>query len=109
MGILLSALRSLDRTGIDPVAWHPPTPPPLTGPFARSTELDGAERWAMPGSKGPEDVAVDHQGRLVTGTDDGKVWRFDEAGRASLIADTGGRPLGVEILDDGRYLICDCE
>lgn len=109
MGILLSALRSVDRTGIDPVAWHAPTPPPLSGTLAPNVELDGAERWAMPGSKGPEDVAVDHEGRLITGTDDGKVWRFDAPGRATQIADTGGRPLGVEILDDGRYLVCDAE
>ncbi|MFD4183172.1 SMP-30/gluconolactonase/LRE family protein [Rhodococcus sp. NPDC058514] len=109
MGIVYAALQRLDRTGIEPVAWHPPTPPSLSGPLAPSAELNGAERWAMPGSKGPEDVAVDHQGRLITGTDDGKVWRFDGPGRATQIADTGGRPLGIEILDDGRYLICDCE
>ncbi|SDD47084.1 SMP-30/gluconolactonase/LRE family protein [Rhodococcus tukisamuensis] len=109
MGIVYSALRRLDRTGVEPVAWHAPTPPPLTGVLAPNTELDAAERWTMPAGRGPEDVAVDHEGRLVTGTDDGRVWRFGAPGRATVVADTGGRPLGVEVLDDGRYLVCDAE
>lgn len=71
--------------------------------------LDGAQRWPLPSGKGPEDVAVDHHGRVVTGGDDGKVWRFDTHGTPTQLADTRGRPLGVEALDDGRFLVCDSE
>ncbi|MFC4604658.1 SMP-30/gluconolactonase/LRE family protein [Rhodococcus kronopolitis] len=109
MGLVYSALSRLDRTGVRPVAWCAPTAPPLTGVVAPGAELDGAERWTMPAGRGPEDVAVDHEGRLVTGTDDGRIWRFEAPNRAAVIADTGGRPLGVEILDDGRYLVCDAD
>ncbi len=101
-------LPTLNRVGIEPVAWHPPKPPPATGIYAPNTELDAVERWALPSGKGPEDVAIDHEGRVVTGTDDGKLWRVT-AGKVELLCDTGGRPLGVEMLDDGRYLVCDTE
>jgi hypothetical protein len=107
MGIVYSALQRLDRTGIEPVAWQAPTPPRVDA--ATYPAFETAERWRMPGAKGPEDVAVDHDGRLVTGTDDGRLWRFGEPGRPTVLADTGGRPLGVEVLDDGRYLVCDAE
>ncbi|RVW04261.1 SMP-30/gluconolactonase/LRE family protein [Rhodococcus xishaensis] len=107
MSILGSILRSVDRTGIEPVAWQPPPPPPETGLFGPSRELDGAQLWKLPTGRGPEDVAVDGDGRVITGGEDGRLWRFDADGRATELAHTGGRPLGVEVLDDGRYLVCD--
>ncbi|WP_345347915.1 SMP-30/gluconolactonase/LRE family protein [Rhodococcus olei] len=112
MGFVRDVLARLDRTGVDPVAWRAPAAPrenPDPAP-----EFDHLERWATAGSRGPEDVAVDHEGRLVTGTDDGALWRYDHLhrggpGRVVRVADTGGRPLGIEILDDGRYLVCDAD
>lgn len=109
VSILRTVLRALDRTGIEPVAWQPLPAPAETGPFAPGHELDGSEQWRLPTGRGPEDVAVDGDGRVITGGDDGRLWRFDAAGRATELAHTGGRPLGVEVLDDGRYLVCDCE
>lgn len=107
MGILRSVLHAVDRTGIEPVAWHPPAAPAETGLFAPNRELDAAQRWKLPTGRGPEDVAVDHAGRVITGGEDGRLWRFDVDGRATELAHTGGRPLGVEVLDDGRFLVCD--
>jgi strictosidine synthase len=46
---------------------------------------------------------------VLTGGADGTIWRFDTVGRAQALANTGGRPLGIEILPDGRYLVCDSE
>lgn len=109
MTLLRSALRVLDRTGIDPVAWQPPAAPALTGVLAPGGQLDAAEQWKLPTGRGPEDVAVDGDGRVITGGEDGRLWRFDADGRPTELAHTGGRPLGVEVLDDGRYLVCDSE
>ncbi|MGW0044885.1 SMP-30/gluconolactonase/LRE family protein [Rhodococcus sp. NPDC003348] len=107
MGFARDVLARLDRTGVDPVAWRAPRPPrEIPDP---APEFDDLERWPTPGTAGPEDVAVDHEGRLVTGTVDGAVWRYDGPGRVARVADTGGRPLGIEILADGRYLVCDAE
>jgi sugar lactone lactonase YvrE len=48
------------------------------------------------------------RGSVFTGTEDGAIWRVGHDGnRIDLVADTGGRPLGLEIDDDGRLLVCD--
>lgn len=107
MSILRSVVQAVDRVGIEPVAWRPPPAPAETGLFAPGRQLDGAQQWTLPTGKGPEDVAVDADGRVVTGGNDGRLWRFDRDGRATELAHTGGRSLGVEVLDDGRYLVCD--
>lgn len=56
---------------------------------------------------GAEDVLVG-DGWVYTGTEDGSLWRLREDGaRIEHVADTGGRPLGLEWLPDGRLLVCD--
>ncbi|BBC29944.1 hypothetical protein SGFS_012380 [Streptomyces graminofaciens] len=64
------------------------------------------------GGRGPEDVIADDRGRILTGVEDGRVLRLDgiaDPGRAGVetIADTGGRPLGLQLLPDGDLLVCD--
>jgi sugar lactone lactonase YvrE len=59
----------------------------------------------VPG-RGAEDVAVDADGAAYTGTEDGALWRVT-ASRVERVADTGGRPLGIELDADGRLVVCD--
>lgn len=97
-------------------------PPPLDGAWAPTdTSLDHVELFELPSGKGPEDVCVDLEGRLIAGGDDGRVWRWTEAqegtsrdsasrgmGEPELIAETGGRPLGIEVDPrDGTLIVCD--
>jgi sugar lactone lactonase YvrE len=61
---------------------------------------------------GCEDVLVatdgPDEGCVYTGTADGAIWRIAHDGsRLDRIADTGGRPLGIECYPDGRLLVCD--
>ncbi|MFJ7333101.1 SMP-30/gluconolactonase/LRE family protein [Streptomyces sp. NPDC101116] len=61
---------------------------------------------------GPEDVVADPRGRVLTGVADGRILRLDALGdrvaaRVEVIAETGGRPLGLELLPDGDLLVCD--
>jgi len=61
---------------------------------------------------GAEDVLVatsgPDEGAVFTGTDDGGIHRVTHDGRKAVrVADTGGRPLGLEWLPDGRLLVCD--
>jgi sugar lactone lactonase YvrE len=61
---------------------------------------------------GAEDVVVatsgPDEGSVYTGTDDGAIWRVAHDGsRIDRVADTGGRPLGIELDPDGRLLGCD--
>ncbi|MGW5722923.1 SMP-30/gluconolactonase/LRE family protein [Amycolatopsis sp. NPDC003865] len=57
---------------------------------------------------GPEDVVVDGEGRIYTGVDDGRILRVAPDGRhIDVIADTGGRPLGLELYGEDELLVCD--
>ncbi|PXY21926.1 SMP-30/gluconolactonase/LRE family protein [Prauserella flavalba] len=59
--------------------------------------------------RGPEDVLVDADGGVYTGLDDGRIIRVGPGGRRiDAVADTGGRPLGLEFLgDESELLVCD--
>ncbi|GAA4404026.1 SMP-30/gluconolactonase/LRE family protein [Fodinibacter luteus] len=62
---------------------------------------------AVPGH-GAEDVLVAPDGRVWTGTADGAVHVHDpRTGATTTVTATGGRPLGLENLPDGRILVCD--
>ena len=57
---------------------------------------------------GAEDVVVTGEGDVVTGTEDGTLFLVSPDGaHVRRVADTGGRPLGIELLHDGRLLVCD--
>jgi sugar lactone lactonase YvrE len=61
---------------------------------------------------GAEDVVVGtsgaDEGAVFTGTEDGSIFRLSPDGsKVDRIAQTGGRPLGIEIGPDGRLLVCD--
>jgi sugar lactone lactonase YvrE len=90
------------KSSIAPVRW---TPPPA--PAARLPRHLEVETVALPGH-GPEDVLIDHDGTVITGLMDGRILRIS-ADRTTIttLADTGGRPLGLEWLPDGKMLICD--
>ena len=86
---------------IDPVRWT----------RRRSTRARAAGRPVtvvpVPGD-GPEDIVVDADGRLWTGLIDGRIVRISPDGsEQSVVANTGGRPLGLHVARDGRLLICD--
>lgn len=57
----------------------------------------------------PEDVILDKKGRVLCGLEDGSIVRMKADGSdASVVVNTGGRPLGLDWLPDGRLLVCDC-
>lgn len=57
---------------------------------------------------GPEDVTFDAEGRVLTGTADGRIFRLDPAADTiEELANTGGRPLGMKVRPDGSLLVCD--
>jgi sugar lactone lactonase YvrE len=62
---------------------------------------------AVPG-RGAEDVVVGPDGSVYTGTEDGVVHRIDPVeGRVTTVVNTGGRPLGIELLGSDKLLVCD--
>jgi sugar lactone lactonase YvrE len=53
-------------------------------------------------------VVADADGNIWTGVEDGRIIRIRPDGSsAQVVADTGGRPLGLAVARDGRLLICD--
>jgi sugar lactone lactonase YvrE len=89
---------------IDAVAYAPPPAPVLRGPLAPNELLRAAELLAEGRIHGPEDVAVDAQGRLYAATADrsGLIQRLDADGTPRDFATTGGRPLGLRFSPGGN-------
>jgi sugar lactone lactonase YvrE len=57
---------------------------------------------------GAEDVVVAPDGTVHTATEDGGVWALAPGGHEPRrVGSTPGRPLGLELLPDGRLLVCD--
>jgi len=94
------------RPPLRPVVWQPPAMPDRARASSGPRPLPPVRRLEV-GGFAPEDVVVDEAGRVVTGVDDGRLLRVGPDGRVELVADTGGRPLGIELLGDGRLLVCD--
>ena len=99
----------MPRPKIRPVVWQPPAVP------ARARQKHGDRpppplRVIPVSGVGPEDVVLDADGQLLTGVQDGRILRISNEGRRiEQVADTGGRPLGIELLPDGRLLVCDAQ
>ncbi|MCC6909054.1 MAG: SMP-30/gluconolactonase/LRE family protein [Phycisphaerales bacterium] len=93
---------------VDPLAWQPPTGPPLAGAQSSEFDLSAVELLGQDASDGPEDVAIDELGRLYAGMLDGRIVRFDRDGQnAEILGDTGGRPLGLDFDPEGHLIVAD--
>lgn len=92
---------------INPRVWEPSEDPGLTGAYAVNDALAAVERYGQDVGNGPEDVAIDNRGRVFVGFIDGRIVRFDNDGYVTEVANTGGRPLGLDFAPDGDLIIAD--
>jgi sugar lactone lactonase YvrE len=94
---------------MQPHRWKPPIADARARAARSDPPLPPVRRLELPGH-GPEDVVRRADGWLVTGLADGRLVAVDpESGEVQRLADTGGRPLGLEFAPDGALLICDAE
>jgi sugar lactone lactonase YvrE len=109
IGLLLLALYlAAWPVPVDPVAWQAPDDRGLTGAFAVNENLAGADAIALGAYEGPEDVSVGQDGALYATTSSGTILRIEgSTGEVSEFADTGGRPLGIESLPDGSFIVAN--
>jgi sugar lactone lactonase YvrE len=93
----------MSKPSIHPTKWQPPGPVPKL-PAPNLPELTIVP---VPGI-GPEDALWVGE-EIVTGLEDGRIVKVSDDGwQIEVLADTGGRPLGIESHPDG-LVICDAE
>lgn len=93
---------------IEPVSWKAPPNPGYTGPFARNDLLKAIEFLKIGTNHGPEDVAVDDQGRIYLSTHEGFIARLQPDGaKAENWVNTNGRPLGIDFDNAGNLIVAD--
>ncbi|WP_308909750.1 SMP-30/gluconolactonase/LRE family protein [Pseudokordiimonas caeni] len=94
---------------IAPEAYDPPADPGFTGPYALNDALQFAEVLPLKDGAGPEDVAVDGEGRIYGGLQDGRIVRLSADGKAQETFATieGGRPLGLAFDAAGNLIVAD--
>lgn len=107
--IVVVAFLLLMPTKVQPVNWSPPKAPSMKdGPFAENQRLKDVQRIGAQEIAGPEALLVDALGFLITGLHDGRIIRTSpESKTLEVLANTGGRPLGLALHPDGRLIIAD--
>ena len=105
--VILISFFLFQSSPIDPAAYAPPEAPRLEGVLAPNSLLQKAELLALGKINGPEEVAVDAQGKVYGGTQEGKIVRLLPNGNPEVFADTKGRPLGMLFDKSGHLIVCD--
>ncbi|MCH8497441.1 MAG: SMP-30/gluconolactonase/LRE family protein [Marinobacter sp.] len=106
--ILLAGL--LLPSPIDPVAYRPTPAPALDGVYHHNDALLAATRLAEGQVSGPEGITVGPDGAVYGGTDAGDIVRITASGALAaveVIANTGGRPLGMAFDSEGYLIVAD--
>jgi sugar lactone lactonase YvrE len=92
-------------------AWSPPPAPPMSGVLAPNDLLRKAELVANGQIQGSEDIAVDAQGRIYVGNQDGRILRitFSSDGRqdVQVFANDKGYPLDMAFDANGNLIVAN--
>src|SRR6185295_17469551 len=93
---------------ITPAAWAPPPAPALTGQYEKNSKLAGTQRLSLGVGFAPEDVALDSQGRIYAGLDNGRIVRLQADGSGpQTFSNTQGRPLGLVFDKSDNLIVAD--
>ena len=92
---------------LEPVARKTPPFPGLVGDYLPNEKLKNTALIEVP-HFGPESIVKDSLGHFYTGLSNGDILQFDANGnKQTIIANTGGRPLGMKIAPSGELIIAD--
>ncbi len=92
-------------TAVEPVSWAPDR---VRADLPPNERLAAVKAVTMNGVEGPEDVAVGLDGAVYAGMVGGEIVRVDpQTGAHQVVANTGGRPLGLDWESRGRLIIAD--
>jgi sugar lactone lactonase YvrE len=93
---------------ISPSAWTPAVAPALSGQYEQNTRLSSVQRLSLGDGHKPEDVALDAQGRVYAGFEDGRIIQAQPDGsQPRVFANTQGRPLGLVFDRAGNLIVTD--
>jgi sugar lactone lactonase YvrE len=93
---------------IAPAAWTPPAAPALTGQYEQNSRLAPVQRLSLGEGHAPEDVAIDAEGKIYAGFEDGRIVQLQRDGtQPRVFASTQGRPLGLVFDREGNLLVTD--
>ena len=102
--------RLLASTYLDPIVFDTDAVQGMDGlmPGDIAPKLSGAELIGVGKIDGPEDVALDADDNLYCGTRDGHIMRIaaPDYKEVSVLANTGGRPLGLTFDSEQRIVTC---
>ena len=107
IGLMVAVYLLLWPVPIAPVSWTSHSPPVFEGVYAPNRVLQRLELSPTPDAHGPEDVAVDAEGAVYVGVEQGHILRYAPDGSVETFADTGGRPLGLDFDVEGNLVVAD--
>ena len=91
---------------INPVSWQAPTDLGLIDPFESNRLLEAATAIDLGKHEGPEDATLGRDNLVYVTTEEGRVVRIRNR-QVEAFADTGGRPLGIEVDADGSLVVAN--
>src|ERR1041384_2885626 len=93
---------------INPSSWTPPVAPTLTGQYQQNNRLALVQKLPLGDGHKPEDVALDADGKIYAGFEDGRIVVLQPDGtQPRVFANTGGRPLGLIFDRAGNLIVAD--
>lgn len=91
---------------IDPESWTPSKAPELTGKYQTNEQLANLEVLYPGQCNKCEDIAVDSVSKIYGGQLNGDIIEFNQ-GKRRVVANTGGRPLGLHFDHSGNLIVAD--
>jgi sugar lactone lactonase YvrE len=106
--VVLLTLIFVGSSSVDPVSWDAPEAPSLEGVYAPNNILSKVRHLPLSPLHGPEDLALASDGSMYVSSQEGYILKSQSATHdIEAWADTGGKPMGVELSSDGVLYIAD--
>ena len=108
VAVLTAAYFSMWPVPIEPRSWRASAFRGYAGAHAPNNRLARLRRVSIEPHIGPEHIEVGRDGKLYTGVLSGAILRMNPDGSGvEVVANTGGRPLGLAFDTGGRLIVAD--
>lgn len=104
---ILALFLSANCKSIDPLPFNPVVKPEFAGIYEKNTYLKDAKLVAKGKINGLESLDLDEDGNIYGGDAEGNIIKINSLGEIFYIANTGGRPLGVQFDKQQKLIVAD--